>query len=271
MKILIKNELDRAFRNKWMFITLAVCSMIIIYDLCAEVIPTRKTMEMYINTWGYPIPNLYNTWMELNGVSISSRLLHFIFPLLVCIPYAESMYSDVKSKYIYNVIVRVEKKKYFLAKLITQFIVGFTVVMSTLLTSFVLTEAILPIGFPMPGLVYIAENINVLGKAFYKNPFITSIIIMISEALIFSIIGCISYIFAYLLDNGMMVMVSAFTVYFFEGVLAPLLGVTRTMMGCSYMIKLTYDTALILIFELGIITAFVVGTYFVRIRKKDEL
>jgi hypothetical protein len=50
-----------------------------------------------------------------------------------------------------------------------------------------------------------------------------------------------------------------------------LLGATRTMMGCSYMIKLTYDTALIFVFELVIIIAFVVGTYLVRIRKKDEL
>lgn len=271
MKVLMKNELDRAFKNKWMYITLAVCLSIVLYDIYKVVIPTRKAMDIYINSWGYPLPNLYNRWMELNNLSTASRLLHFIFPLLVCIPYSSSIYSDVESKYIYSIIIRIDKKKYFLGKLITQFIVGFSVVMFTMTVSFLLTASILPAGVPLPGLQYIARANSIFGYLFYKCPLLISIAIMILESIFFSIIGCLSYTFAYLLKNGIMVIVSAFTIYFFEEVVTPLIGIKNPMLECSYLIRLTNKSVITFLVEIAVVLAIVLFSYFFRIRKKDEL
>lgn len=270
MKVLLKNEFNRAFKNKWFLITLVICSIIIIYDMCVEIIPTRKSMEIYINTWGYPVPNLYNRWMELNG-STATRIFHLIFPLLVCIPYAGTLYSDVKTKYTYNIVVRANKKDYFLAKLLTQFLVGFVVVMFTLLTSFILTAAILPVGYPFSGLNYMVSGMDIIGKAFYKHPLLISFVVMVVESIIFALIGCISFVFAYILDNEIVVMISPFTLYFFEAVIAPLMGINNRLMESSSVVNLTYNAILQFVLELTFIVLVVLIAYFIRIHKKDEL
>lgn len=271
MKTLMKNELDRALKNKWLYITFLVSLIIIIYDMYKVVIPTRKAMDIYINSWGYPIPNLYNRWMELCNSSTASKLFHFTFPLLVCIPYSASIYSDVESKYIYSIITKIDKKKYFLSKLITQFIVGVVIVMFTMVVSFALTAVVLPAGKPIPGLQYTANGNSIFGAFFYKHPLIVSILIMLLESVLFSLIGCLSYTFAYVLRNGVMVIVSAFTIYFFEEVITPLLGVKKPMIGCSYLINLTYNSLAVFIIEIIVVLAIIACTYFLRIRKKDEL
>lgn len=270
MKILLKNELNRAFKNKWLLITLIVCLVIIVYDICVEIIPTRVALDGYINTWGYPVPNLYNRWMEMNN-STATRIFHLVFPLLVCIPYSVTLHSDIKTKYSYNIFIHADKKYYFLAKLITQFVVGFTVVMITLLTSFILTAAILPIGYPFPGSSYLVSGNSVMGKGFYEYPLLISLVVMIAEAIIFAIIGCVSFVFAYILDNGIVVMISPFTLYFFEAVIAPLIGINNRMMECTSVIKLTYDAILPFIVELTFMVVAVLIAYFIRIHKKDEL
>ena len=271
MKVLLKIELNRAFKNKWMYITLLVCSVIVLYDIFKIVVPTRIAMEVYANTWGYPVPNLYNQWMELNNFSTASKLLHFIFPLIICIPYSMSIYSDVNSRYIYNIIVRTDKKKYFFSKLVTQFIVGFSVVMYTLLISFLITATLLPAGEPFPGLQYVAGANCILGSLFYKLPLLVSVLIMISESVLFSIIGCISFTFAYLLGNGVMVIVSAFTLYFFEEVVMPLVGAKNPMLACSYLIQLTDDSVPVFLMEIATILITIICSYFLRRRKIDEL
>lgn len=271
MKILLKIELNRAFKNKWMYITLAVCLLAVLYDTVKIVIPTRNSMEFYINLWGYPIPNVYNRWMELNNLSTASRLLHFIFPLLICIPYSFSIYSDVEFKYIYNIIVRTDKKKYFLSKLITQFIVGFSVVMYTMIISFLITAELLPLGEPFSGLQYAASANCILGKLFYKSPLMSTVLIMFFESVVFSIIGCLSFTFAYLLRNGVMVIVSAFTIFFFQEVISPLMGLKSTMLECSYIIQLTFDSVYVFILEISVLLVVVICSYFIRRKKKDEL
>lgn len=271
MRILMKNELERAFRNKWFYATLLICLLAVIYDTFTEVIPVRNAMDIYIATDGYPIPNLYNRWMELQSGRAVSWLLHLIFPLLVCIPYSISIYSDVETRYVYSIISRIDKKKYFLSKLFTQFLVGFAVVMFTMIISFMITASILPVGTPIAGLQYMPANTEVFGKAFYRHPLLMSVIVMILQSVMFALIGCLSYTFAYLLRNGVMVVVSAFTIYFFESVVAPLIQVENPMLGCSYLFQLTYSSVGVFLFELFIILITVIMTYFLRAKKRDEL
>lgn len=270
MKILLKNELKRAFKNKWFYITIAIGIMIVMYDMCVERIPIRQAMDVYINTDNYTIPNLYNSWMELSR-GTARNLLHYIYPLLVCIPYAITMYTDVKTKYMYNIIIRIDKKKYFISKLIVQFLVGFAVVIIIMTASFVLTAAILPAGVPFFGLNYTVGGRCVLSVAFYTNPLAISLLVIILDSIIFATIGCISYVFAYILDNGIMVIVSAFTLYFFEMVVSPLIGNNESMFLCTYLFNITRAEVLRLLIEIVIIIIMSLLAYFIRSRKKDEL
>ena len=270
MKVLLKNELNRAFKNKWFLITLVICSMIIIYDICTEIIPTRKQLDIYVNTWGWPIPNIYNRWIEL-GFGTAKHMFHLVFPLLVCIPYAGTLYSDEKTKYTYSIFTRVNKRSYLLAKIIAQFAVGFATVMFALLTSFILTAAILPAGYPFPGNTYQIGGNNILGKAFFKYPLLISMVIIIAESIVFAVIGCVSFVFAYILDNGIVVMVSPFALYFFESVVWPLMGNYNSMMENSYILDLNYEAFLLLIVKLAVIVVIILISCLIRMHKKDEI
>ena len=100
MKTLMKNELERAFKNKWMYITLLICMSLIVYDLIQGAIPIRMELRSIIEADGrYEVPNVYNRWMEL-WLSKASMLFHLICPILICIPYSMSIYTDVTTKYI---------------------------------------------------------------------------------------------------------------------------------------------------------------------------
>lgn len=272
MKTMIKNECNRAFRNKWFYVTLIICLSMIIYDLMVEVIPTRHAMNIYLNTSSYPIPNVYNRWMELNN-STASKLLHFIFPLLACLPYSMSIYSDIKSKYAYNIFVRINKRKYFLTKLIVQFLVSFSVVLFTMVVSFLLTAAILPIGTPFAGCqtYYVGGPLHIFGSLFYKHPLIVCIFIMLVQSIIFALISCLAYTFAYILNNGIMVITSAFTVYFFENVISPVFGNNYTMFNYSHILRWNNEAMIKILIELIIIVIILAITYGVRSNAKDEI
>ena len=94
--------------------------------------------------------------------------------------------------------------------------------MFELLGSFVLTLAILSVGTPFPGLNYSLGATSIFGRFFYSNPSLTIIIAIILESLLFGLIGCISYIFAYILNNGIVVMTAPFTIYLFENIISQL-------------------------------------------------
>ena len=101
-------------------------------------IPARRAYEdIYIQFRDYQIPGAYCLWMVANCSSVY-KLFHLIFPLLISIPYTYTIYNDVKSNYIYNIACRISKKKYYMSKLITQFVVGTVVVAFCLLSSFIL-------------------------------------------------------------------------------------------------------------------------------------
>ena len=271
MKILLKNECDRAFKNKWFYITMFVCIAIVVYDFCMVALPTRLALEdVYIGMKDYQVPGVYSRWIEMN-IGSSVKLIHFAFPLITCIPYAMSLYSDVKSKYIYNIITRVDKKKYFLTKIFVQFMVGFSVVAITLSLSFVLTAMVLPMEYPLiSASVYLSTPKCVLVELFTKCPLATTILAIFLESVIFGIINCIAYVFAYILDNGIVVVTSAFTVYFFIHIISQITGLFG-LMNCTRILMLNYSYVPELGIELLIIIGIVVLTYVLRSRAKDNI
>ena len=162
MKTLLKIELERAFRNKWFYITLLIELILVIVDVVTVALPVRRAYEeFYIPLRDYQIPGAYCLWMVAHCSSVY-KLLHLIFPLLISIPYTYTIYNDVKSNYIHNIACRISKKKYYMSKLITQFVVGMVVVAFCLLSSFILTAAVLPLEHPtLASVEYKFSNHNV--------------------------------------------------------------------------------------------------------------
>ena len=98
MNKLIKIEMERAFKNKMLIISVVI-------------------------GLGIQLPGLYMKWMGVRPGSYVF-LYYFIMPLLTALPYSISILMDVKKHYVNNIFTRIDKKKYYKAKLFAQFIVG---------------------------------------------------------------------------------------------------------------------------------------------------
>jgi len=98
-------------------------------------------------------------------------------PLLTALPYSISILMDVKKHYVNNIFTRIDKKKYYKAKLFAQFIVGGFVASFPLVISFVVTAMILPAFKPESvSSQFNFSKLSVFGDLFFKAPFAMAVI-----------------------------------------------------------------------------------------------
>ena len=268
MKNLFKNEMERALKNKGMIIALCVSMAIILLDIYQNAIGVRLHMSEYQKTYEYQTPGLYNRWI---GISTSRyhMVLNFIFPILISLPYTISIYTDIKRNYINNVVTRIEKKYYFLTKMMVQFISSFLVVAIPLVLSFVITAMILPVEHPLKAAgSYSVRNSSIFGELFYSSPFIYCIIVVLLDSIMYGVLGCIGYIAAYVLDNSLMVVISPFIIYFFEYVFSVFIG-KISMRVCYIIPNFQVGDIANAIINPGIIVVLTMITYNIKTKSKS--
>lgn len=268
MRKLLKIELERALKNKWFYICLLIGFAIVAKDIYSVAYNTRKYYYLYVNDTVYQFPGIYCKWMVTNCSSMY-KMLHLIFPLLISVPYSYIIYSDIKGCYVGNIISRTDKKLYYGSKLITQFITGFLVVFIILATSFIATAAFLPLEHPtIASFTYGVHQDVGLGRLFYMKPFLSACLYIILEALVFGVIGCISFVFAYILTNGIIVMLSPFIIYYAEFVIGSALN--RPYMEAMSRIGLLKSNYIVpLCMELAVLVIIIGVSYIARVNKKD--
>ena len=205
MNKLIKIELERAFKNKMLIISVVIGLVIVGFNIWNEIIPARKTLDKLLEMGKYSgiqLPGLYMKWMGVRPGSYVF-LYYFIMPLLTALPYSISILMDVK-------------KKYYKAKLFAQFIVGGFVASFPLVISFVVTAMILPAFKPESvSSQFNFSKLSVFGDLFFKAPFAMAVIVFLFAFVGFGLINCIAYIFADLVNNRFMVALTPFMMYFF--------------------------------------------------------
>ena len=157
-----------------------------------------------------------------------------------------------------------------MSKLITQFVLGTVVVAFCLLSSFILTAAILPLEHPtLASAEYKFSNIRIFSTIYYNHTFIAVILFIILESFVFGIIGCIGFVFAYLLNNVIMVMLSTFIIYYMDFIVSNLFGRYGSLMAASKIAILYKDWAAGFVIELMIIVVAEVVMCIVQMNKKD--
>ncbi len=264
MKKLLKIELDRALNNKWFYICLVIGLACVVKDVYSVAYYTKEGYDLYVNMPYYQFPGVYCKWFVTNCSSMY-KLLHLIFPLLISVPYSYTIYSDIKSGYAGNIVSRTDKKMYYGAKLITQFITGFLVVFIILATSFIATAAVLPMEHPtITSFTYGVHIETWIGKLFYTKPLIGAFAAVLLEAVTFGVIGCISFVFAYILANGIMVIIIYYTEFIISSALGRpyMMDMSRIGLFKGIYIKPFFIEMLVLIIIIGI-------SYIARVKKKD--
>lgn len=169
MKVMIKTELERAFKSWSLWLALIIGMGLSIAQIITRIIPAAMNPLMgYMpdNATLMPI-SAFQVWIG-NGVSFEYSLFIRLIPILAAMPYAVTYLSDIKSGIIKNYVTRTAKFNYLAAKYIAVFVTGGVVVVMPLLINYLTAITILP------SLVYWLVYLQVLQKYMVSNILYTS-------------------------------------------------------------------------------------------------
>ena len=182
MKAIFKSELKRAFINRAFLLSLLVGIGICICHIIFVVIPFADAFDArHLNALASPgsrYPgSLYGIWIGGNtgglpGASVYVNLYFFILPLLVCIPFVGSYFSDRTGGYAAQQITRVGASKYYTSKLLAIFLSGASVVVLPLMLNFFVTAAFVPAILPVLSISQFLGTSSMWGVIFYQTPLV---------------------------------------------------------------------------------------------------
>jgi hypothetical protein len=226
---MFKNELliefKRAIYNKkfWCCIMLAITLALLHYF--QVVYPEFKTnnREIYAKNL-YPV-STFEIWMGARG-GLQSTIYYLMIPVLAILPYASSLFEDIKTGYIQNIIIRTSRKNFFLSKLIVSILVGGTLAVLPMVLNLYLTAMTVPSIKPeVTQKIFPAINMNCMfNELFYSRPYLyvgIYCLIIFAFASIF-VVFCL--MLAFYANNYIEVIIFHFLVYIFLDFVFEFLG-----------------------------------------------
>ncbi|MDO4442252.1 MAG: hypothetical protein Q4B69_00025 [Slackia sp.] len=211
MIALLAFESKRAFVNPFFAIALAVGTAIVVCHIFCSVLPESSEQAMYLDAVRHPL-NVFNRWIGGWPGSVFPALYFFILPLLAALPHGNTLYSDKKTGYISQVLMRKPSSgHYYAAKYIATFLSGAIVATTPLLLDFYLTSLILPQATPDPSSgMYPIFAYSMWSEIFFSSPYLYVAMYLVLIFVTSGIIACIPLTFSSLLDNKALVTCSGF-------------------------------------------------------------
>ncbi|MEG0666686.1 hypothetical protein [Gordonibacter sp.] len=211
---MIAVELRRAFANKLFVAALAIGLALAIAQLVTVVVPYGLGGEWSFwrtGSKGFYPNSLFSSWMGATSYSLWSVLYFFVLPLTACLPYADSLYADVRGGYAANIVSRGGAGRYFRAKVIAVFLTAGTVGVVPQLVNLLGTALLVPTLQPEPsaGTFFISSS-AMLGDLFYSSPWLHTAFFMVFCFVICGLMACSCLVFSYLVANRFMVLIAPF-------------------------------------------------------------
>ncbi|HIZ11218.1 MAG TPA: hypothetical protein IAA41_03880 [Candidatus Eubacterium faecavium] len=119
-------------------------NIVFIISVVFAVIPTVFYGITFYGADINSVPAAYSFFIGSTYISEFNRIYYIIFPLIVAVPFADSYYTDLKSKTIYAVLSKCSIKNYYYGKLICVFFSGFIIIALPMLINFLLNLAVFP-------------------------------------------------------------------------------------------------------------------------------
>ena len=179
MKIMIKTELERAFKSWGFWIALIIGIGISVSQIVTRIIPAAINPISFFEPDNATVmpASAFQMWLG-NGVTFEYTLYVRLIPILAAMPYAVTYLSDIKSGIIKNYISRTAKINYLVAKYMAVFITGGIVIILPLFLNYLTAIAVLP-SFVWPTGVFSVFASGMWSGLFYTNPHIYVIVYMI--------------------------------------------------------------------------------------------
>ncbi|SES05864.1 hypothetical protein SAMN05443377_1503 [Propionibacterium cyclohexanicum] len=144
---LLSIELGRAFAGRPMMVALAGGAAIVALHM-TKIVPLSQEGADTLARFGpkptYSPPSLYQNWLGYDMSGAASLLFLFLMPLLACLPYGTSLFDDRRRGYDINVVSRVSRTQFYLAKAAAVFAAGGVAVVFPLAIDLVATASFLP-------------------------------------------------------------------------------------------------------------------------------
>lgn len=153
MKRLLSVELDKAFRNRWFVISLLVgCALAcwsatISIDALLTWQQRSEGVEWVLSDeWiGSTMTGAYTDWMLVAGSDpFAAGLFFFIAPMLVVMPYAWSMRTEMMDGYIVQQASRFDVRKIYLCRYLAVFLTSGAVIAIPLILNFLVCLCFIP-------------------------------------------------------------------------------------------------------------------------------
>ena len=219
MRRLLNNELRRAFTSRgFAFVLGFEVIILIIYSffelghIAASVVPSyleyAKAGKVNI------VPGAYYSWLGMFN-SLTHKLLKAVIPILIAIPYGNTLYIDKETNYISNVCIHIEKGKYYLVKIIVMFISGGVVAVLPYTLSFLIDIAVLPLETVIPSNFSALSNVSLMSDLYYEHTLLYVFAYLILTFIGFGFLNCLCFIATYLFSNKYIVVIFPFFADYF--------------------------------------------------------
>ena len=141
-----------AFSNRWFLVALLIGLFLVLWSAwgCYAIdVRDRPFVEnIFDHAFPQSVLSAYRYWI-VNDVSQSASALFFLLlPLLSCMPYAWSYLQELNNGYASQVIVRSDRTKYFISKVIATAVSGGVVICVPLVVNFFTNACYAPIVTP---------------------------------------------------------------------------------------------------------------------------
>lgn len=225
MKNMIKIEMKRAFSNKNFWISILIGMLITGTQIFTWVLPAVEQLDNYMLGKGeYPI-SLFNTWIGASGHTFQLTLFFMVLPILACLPFADSCFVERESGYRIHILMKTEKKNYYVAKCIAIYISGGVAVVVPLLVNMMITAMCIPAIIPeASSRTFPVFEHSMWSLLFYTHPFyyLAGYFVMIfMYAGLFALWGIIA---SFYLKNKYLVILFPFMMYTVFGFIMDYIG-----------------------------------------------
>ena len=259
MKQILKIEIKRAFLNSKFFVALFIGFFITGYHFVQYVYPIRFTGR-----------SVFYSWIGAATYTMQSFILFLLLPIIVAIPFGDSLFKDQRSGYIKNVCIRTDKKMYLQAKYIATFVSGGAVFVLPLLINLLCTACVLPSLIPDPLDFASAISPVCIGyRLFFTHPYLYIFIFLAIDFIFAGLLATIAITSTEYVEYRVMTLLTPFILYFAVYSLLNILGVP--LYAPVYFLNPGLERNNLIEFVIGLVILVVLGPghYFIKAKKSE--
>ena len=204
-----KTEWYRATHSNYFKVAMLIGGFISLAHFVLCVCPLYQFLDEEL----YPF-SVYGKWIGIDNISVYSSMYYFLLPILIALPFVGTLKEDLRTGYVRNVFIRVDKCSYYIAKFSVNFVVAGMITVIPLILNFILTAMVLPLVKPQSGsFLFPIYQCHFLGDFYYEHPFCYVVIYLILNFIFMGLLSVTGLLAAFFCERVFSAMLTPFMVY----------------------------------------------------------